>query len=509
MRKMFGLLAAFLCSVLLLTGCGGGSGGEKTTGKKEGAEKHITMALFWLDKSLEPAEEWNGWSLARAGASETLTTINDKLELTPVLADKWENIDPLTWKIHIRKGVKFSNGKEMIPEDVKKSIERAVKRDKRAADNAKLDSIKVEGENLIYKTKEPYGALMYNLSEPLFTIIDTSQSDADIAKGPITTAPYMVTSFQPGEVMELKANPNYWGGTPGLDRLTVKLIKDDNTRAMALQSGEIDIAQKLDPAGAKMFQGKEGFNTLEVPSLRLEFAFLNLQHPFLGNANVRKAMALAIDRDAMAKVFGGEACGTVFPAAAGYGFDQLDKQHFDLAEAKKLLASEGFADTNGDGVVEKDGQPFEVSLQIFKRTPIPETLQAQLAQAGIKVNINFVEDTQDNLNKGDFDMSLNSYITAVTGDTQRILEQNFTTNGADNYGKYSNPAYDEVIAKMSREFDQKKRKDLTIEAQKILLQDNPYLFLVSGKTVIVSKSGVKNLKKYPLDYYLIDKDVTN
>ena len=55
----------------------------------------------------------------------------------------------------------------------------------------------------------------------------------------------------------------------------------------------------------------------------------------------------------------------------------------------------------------------------------------------------------------------------------------------------------------------KKRKDLTIEAQKILLQDNPYLFLVSGKTVIVSKSGVKNLKKYPLDYYLIDKDVTN
>lgn len=511
MKKLLLCALSLLAAVLMIAGCGGG---DKKTEKPAPAKteksvaKHMNIALFWLDKSLEPAEGWNAWSLARAGASECLTTIDENMKLTPVLADKWEQVDPVTWKIHIRKGVKFSNGKEMTPEDVKKTIERAVGKDKRAAANANLDSIKVDGENIIYKTKAPYGALMYNLSEPLFTIIDTSKPAEEIAKTPVTTAPYMVTSFKSGEVIELKANPNYWGGKPGLDSITVKLIKDDNTRAMALQSGEIDIAQKLDKAGADLFKGKSEFNTLEVPSLRLEFAFLNLKHPFLANANVRKAMAMAVDRDAMAKLFNGEPCGTVFPKAAGIGFEKLNKQTFNLEEAKKLLAQEGFKDTNGDGIIEKDGKPFELTLQIFKKTAIPEALQAQLAKAGIKINIRQMDDTQKNLEEGKFDMSLNSYITAVTGDGQRILEQNFSTKGADNYGKYSNPEYDAVIAKLAGEFDAAKRVELETEAQKILLQDTPDLFLVSSKTIIVTKNSVKNLKKYPLDYYLISKDTT-
>lgn len=509
MKKILVCLCSLLACLLLVAGCGGGGGSkEPAKAEKKNAPKHLNVALFWLDKSLEPAEGWNAWNLTRAGASECLTTIDENMKLTPVLADKWEKVDPVTWKIHIRKGVKFSNGKDMTPDDVKKSIERAVKKDKRAAANANLDSIKVDGENIIYKTKAPYGALMYNLSEPLFTIIDTSKPDEEIAKTPTTTAPYMVTSFKPGELVEVKANPHYWGGKPGLDSISIKLIKDDNTRAMALQSGEIDIAQKLDKAGADMFKGKNEFTTLEVPSLRLEFAFLNLKHPFLANANVRKAMAMAVDREGMAKLFNGEPCGTVFPKAAGIGFDKLDKQTFNLEEAKKLLAQEGFKDTNGDGVIEKDGKPFEVDLQIFKRSAIPETLQANLSKVGIKVNIKQMDDTQKNLEEGKFDMSLNSYITAVTGDGQRILEQNFSTKGSDNYGKYSNTAYDAVIAKLAGEFDAAKRVELETEAQKILLQDNPDLFLVSGKTIIVTKNTVKNLHKYPLDYYLISKDTT-
>ncbi|MBR4525587.1 MAG: ABC transporter substrate-binding protein, partial [Acidaminococcaceae bacterium] len=187
---------------------------------------------------------------------------------------------------------------------------------------------------------------------------------------------------------------------------------------------------------------------------------------------------------------------------------KLNKQTFNLEEAKKLLAQEGFKDTNGDGVIEKDGKPFELTLQIFKKTAIPEALQAQLAKAGIKINIRQMDDTQKNLEEGKFDMSLNSYITAVTGDGQRILEQNFSTKGADNYGKYSNPEYDAVIAKLAGEFDAAKRVELETEAQKILLQDTPDLFLVSSKTIIVTKNSVKNLKKYPLDYYLISKDTT-
>lgn len=161
MKKLLLCALSLLAAVLMIAGCGGGDKKPAPAKTEKSAAKHMNIALFWLDKSLEPAEGWNAWSLARAGASECLTTIDENMKLTPVLADKWEQVDPVTWKIHIRKGVKFSNGKEMTPEDVKKTIERAVGKDKRAAANANLDSIKVDGENIIYKTKAPYGALMY------------------------------------------------------------------------------------------------------------------------------------------------------------------------------------------------------------------------------------------------------------------------------------------------------------------------------------------------------------
>lgn len=500
MRKRFLLLAGLLLTLsLLFAGCGGNS--AKT-------EKHLNVALFWLDKNLDPADGWNGWDLSRVAAAESLTTIDENMKLTPLLADKWEAVDDRTWRIHIRQGVKFSNGKDLTPEDVKKSIERAVQKNKRAAESSKFESITVDGEDILFRTTAPYASLMYNLSEPLFSIIDTSASDEEIGKGPVTTAPYVVTGYVPGESIELKANENYWGGKPGLATMTAKLVKDDNTRAMALQSGDTDIAQNIDAASADLFRDKSGYQVLDIPSTRLEFAVMNTAHPFLSNPNVRKALSLAVDREAMAKTYHGDACGTAFPKAAGMGFDELDKQSYNPEEAKRILAQEGFADTDGDGILEKDGKPFAITIQFFKRTTVPEMLQSDLQKIGVKADLVFLEDTLENRKLGKFDLSNTNYLTAMTGDSQRFLTANFATGGSDNYGKYSNPRYDALVARLDTVSDPEERRQISIDAQKILLEDNPYLFLVSPKILIGAKDSVKNLKKYPLDYYLIEKDTT-
>ena len=91
----------------------------------------------------------------------------------------------------------------------------------RGEDALKLASIDVDGEYVIIKTKEPYGAFLANISDPMFIIVDTSADTSKFKETPICTGPYMVTSFKPATSFEAVAYENYWGGKPALDSITV------------------------------------------------------------------------------------------------------------------------------------------------------------------------------------------------------------------------------------------------------------------------------------------------
>jgi len=114
---------------------------------------HMNIALYWFGETLDPALDWDGWTLTRAAVGETLVTVDENLQLVGQLADSWENVDETTWKFHIRQGVTFQNGNPLTPEAVKASIERTVKMNERGEDALKLASIDVDGEYVIIKTK--------------------------------------------------------------------------------------------------------------------------------------------------------------------------------------------------------------------------------------------------------------------------------------------------------------------------------------------------------------------
>ena len=150
------------------------------------AESHLNVAMFmWMD-GLDPAEGWNGWTTMRCGVGETLLTANENMEVVPCLADSWEQVDDTTYKFHIRQGVKFSNGEDMTVEDVKKSIERTAELNSRGG-NLKLESIEIDGENIIFKTTEPYSAFPYYLTEPMCIIVDTDEDTSDFNSAPVCT----------------------------------------------------------------------------------------------------------------------------------------------------------------------------------------------------------------------------------------------------------------------------------------------------------------------------------
>lgn len=515
MKKKNLMLSVLLVLLLTLTACG--TGGEQKaqetsekseTSTQEEAPKHLTAAVFWFGEDLDPANGWNGWTLSRAGIGENLATVNEKMEIVPQLSDEWEVVDETTWKFHIRQGVKFSNGKDLTPQDVKLSIERVISKDERAKNNAKMSSIEVDGEYVIFKTEEPYGSLLANLTEPLFSIIDTEQSDEDIAKGPISTGPYAVTSFTPDVEIQLKANEHYWNGKPGLDTLTVRNISDDDTRLLELQSSAVQMAQGIGATGISVLQGDENYQIDEVPSLRVLYLCLNHNNEFLKDIHLRKAMSFALDRDKLSSIQYGEPAGAVFPKVAGYGYDKIDLQTYNMEMAKKELEEGGYKDTDGDGILEKNGKKVSFELPIPKSDPLAETIQSQLKEIGVEIRITLMENITEERENKSFDLLLLNYITATTGDSKRFMEQNYATTGTDNFGNYKNEEFDKLVNSLTAEFDPQKRIEITTKGQQILNEDVANIYLVTVKNNTVSQKNVKNITVFPIDYYFITKDVT-
>ncbi len=477
----------------------------------ENTEKTLVASVKWLGSDADPANGWNGWTLMRTASGECLATLNEQMEVIPQLADEWEVVDELTWKFHIRQGVKFANGKDLTAEAVKKSIERAVAKDERAKNSAKMDSITVEGEYVIFKTTEPYASLLNNLTEPLFIIVDTDMSDEEIATTPVTTAPYQIVSYEPKTSAELVANEYYWDGKPGLDSYTIKMIKDPDARMLALQSGEVQVVQGLSGTNIETLKTDDQFQIAEVSSLRVDYLGFNHKNKFLSDIHLRKAFSYAINREAIAGILKSEPVGAMFPPSAGYGYDQLNLQHYDLEAAKKELADGGYVDTDGDGIVEKDGEKISFILPIVaKNGTLAEIMQSQLKEVGIDMQIQIVENSYSKLEEGnyEFDLFLTNYVTATTGDSKRFLEQNYTTEGTDNFGKYSNVEFDDVVAKLIAEFDPAKRVELTVEAQQIANDDIANVYIDSARSNAVATKNIKNLSVFPMDYYFITKDMT-
>ncbi len=115
--------------------------------------------------------------MSRLGVGESLVKLNDELKVEACLADSWENVDETTWKFHIREGVTFSNGKAVDAEAAKASIERAISMNDRAAEYLKIDSMEADGQDLTIKRQKPMPPFLNNLVEPVFDVIDTTESE--------------------------------------------------------------------------------------------------------------------------------------------------------------------------------------------------------------------------------------------------------------------------------------------------------------------------------------------
>ncbi|WRS26277.1 ABC transporter substrate-binding protein [Oscillospiraceae bacterium MB08-C2-2] len=523
-KRVLSMLLAAILLMSVITGCsqpGGESAGADASApaaeastEQQPKDTHINVALFTYIEGMDPAIDWCGWNLTRCGVGETLITVNEKMEFEGQLADSWEQLDDLTYKFHIRQGVQFSNGTALTPEIVKASIERTVATNSRG-ESIKLASAEVEGEYLICKTTEPFSAFLANITEPMFVIVDTTADTSDYASKPVCTGPYSVEEYVSEERIELASNESYWGGAPEIKTITVRNIGSDS-KADSILAGDIDLAQGPAATTLARIEGNtQAIEAVKVTGTRENDMLLNCREGSpLSDMLLRQALSYGVDREVIAKVAGNgyaTALGTAFPSTVGYNSDKVNGQTYDLEKAKALLAQAGYTDSDGDGIVEKDGSKLVLTISLVSSAfPIvSEALQDMWQAMGVGIEIEMLENIKDKRASGEFDILVSAgWQTVNAGDGQKYLMERWGTEGTDNYGKYSSPAFDAVMGKLDLAFDQQERLDCFVEAQQILADESPCVWMYANDNVtLVNTNKVANVTIFPIDYYLITNEL--
>ena len=521
MNKMFKIAtaAAMVGLMAFAAGCGGG---DKKADKKAAAKDTLKMGVTNFADSFEPTENYFGWVVMRYGVGECLTKFDKKMVTSPWLCDKWSvSDDKLTWTFHINDKATFSNGNKVTGEAVKKSIERTFKMAKRAQSMFQYTSIKADGQNVMITTKEPIVTLPGMLGDPLFIIVDADASaKIDTRKmGPICTGPYVTESFTKAKFVGVR-NEKYWGGEVPFKKLEVPSIDDPNTRAMALQKGEIDVAVNIASGDMALFRGKDKFTVSEIPSLRVVLSRINVRPDrVFGDPAVRHAFLKCLDRDTYAKSLlkGTFYTGGPYMApSTDYGWKELMAEYpdkYDVEGAKKLLDAAGWKDTDGDGIREKNGKKLEADLITYSsRAELPtysEAAQASAKAIGMKINVKLLDYnvTDKETREGRYDLSVCNTLTMQAGDAETFMKMYLMTGQEQNGSGYSNKEFDALGHKLTSEFDPAKRKQIVIDMQKIIAKDGVGVIFGTPMTNMVSSKAVTGAEIFPCDYYWFTTDI--
>ena len=500
------LLAAICAAALLMTGCGGDKQTASTGGEKTFTYGTVAYGVAMENAGTNPHESYSGWSTLRYGIGETLFKFNERMELEPWLAESFEQVDDFTVKIKINDAATFSNGKKVDGAAVKKCLEALIANHDRAPRDLKISSIESDGQFITIKSSEKMPALLNYLSDPYGCIVDVDEGVKDnIVVG---TGPYKAVKVTDTQI-DLVKNENYWGAVkPNIDKIIVKSITDGDTLTMAMQNGELDAVQGLPYSSLQLF--KDGYKISQVETSRVYQAAFNFKTPELQDLNVRRAISMAIDKENFTKVLlsgnGAPAVGP-FPANLTFGGDKVHAVSYDLDGAKKLLNDSGWADSDGDGYVDKNGKNLELRwLTYTSRQELPllaEAAQASLKQIGIKLNVNATDNYKTFLKSGDYDIFSKAIVTAPTGDPEYYFTSHIVPSAVDNAGFYDSEQIATLENELHNTFGADKRSELAIKMSQQVLDDCALIYASHLRMSFVMKPNVEGFTAHPSDYYEI------
>lgn len=456
-----------------------------------------------------------------------LTRLDNRLQPQPDLAERWEaSEDGLALTFYLRTGVVWHDGTPFTAQDVVWSYQTLLQAF--PSDTPRLAHIK--GTIASVEAVEPVASTVrFNLKRrdaplltelvmpvlpshilskvPLEQLPTTSYNEA-----PVGTGPFAFESREAGKSVVLKANDRFFRGRPVVDRAAFLVAPSVDVAASALQEGTLLLAQ-LPPAMAEglVTQGN-GMRGGAYNEYGFDTVVFNLREPrVFSDTRLRQAFALALDKPGMAFVVTGGGGDPVWSdvnrASWAYNPD-LPKLGGDPARAKQLIAEAGWADANGDGIVEKDGMPLQIALYVRSdndvRKGAAEAMLQPLRNVGIDARVELL----------DFDTALQARLSATTNppfDFDVVL-LGFNRNGTDpdsfdlfhssqartasnpsllNITGFAAPELDALLVEGRSTYDFNRRKEIYTRTQQIIADQLPFYFLWSEKFGVVAGPKLK------------------
>jgi len=422
LKKIISLVsAAAIC--LSLAACGSSGAGTSPSGNPEPPAGPATVSAT-LTESWEFTIGFYPVITAANSNNYGATYWNRNFYNTLVCYDKSGEIqgelaedfiisdDGLTYTFYLRDEVKFSDGTPLTAEAVKTSMKAAIKNlDIYNGSYGKLSSIIVSMDTPDDKTfmmtlSQPYYGALNDLTmcNPLGIVSPSGLNEdltpkSDFLTQTYGTGPYMYAGDFDGTTYTFVRNPYYWGDAPELDQFKVKVIEDNDAKVLALRNGEVDAiigASRMSYDAYGELSGDGDFGTAVNDSGSLtRYLGLNLSKAPFNDVNVRKAVAYALDQDALCSaVFQGVElpAETLFAKNRPYCDVPQTTYAFNLDKAKGLLDEAGWVDSDGDGIREKDGQKLEFTMNYTKSIGSVDdaalAIASQLSQIGFKITPN-------------------------------------------------------------------------------------------------------------------------
>ncbi|MCL6478459.1 MAG: ABC transporter substrate-binding protein [Peptococcaceae bacterium] len=507
-KKILTLFFAIFLVVGLLAGC--------AQQAKEKNRKTLVVGEIWDIRGLDVAGHDGTLVKEKAMIAETLVEANPDFTLKPGLAKSWEQVGDTQWKFHLREGVKFHDGKELTADAVKWSIERALKVDPTLKELTRIKSIEAVDKNtLLFTTEEPYAAFPASLAYAGMGIVSPSSEmdEKGVISRPVGTGPFKVEKWDTATgTVDLVRNDSYWGAKPKLEKIIMKGIPDPASRSMAVEKGEIDFTCDVPYADLKRIQNTSGIKLDASPTARVyQLTFGKLSGTPYSDVRVRKAISYAIDRNVIAeKTLHGAAApasGPIMPSIQ-WANKNLKGYSYDPEKAKALLAEAGWKDADGDGILEKNGEKFSITLYTYPQRPglqpMAEAIQSMLKEVGIKVEVRVMDSSAINEQMRDKDMRLSANAVMMIPDPDYYLRRTYHSKGSNNKWGYSNPEMDSLLEQGLKTFDAGKRQEIYNRVQEIAVDEVPLIHVAYYKAAIVMRDYVQNFVFNPVahDYML-------
>jgi len=447
-------------------------------GQAHAAGKTLTIGAAIFPDNLRAGNLTYAATSLVAQTNDFLVARDDSGALQPALATKWEAIDPLTMRFHLRPGVKFTDGVDFTADDVVFTIGRVQDPNAAYGQAARINlvtsAVAVDKLTVDIKSKSIFPTLLLGLSdivmEPRHYFEKVGASG--VAARPMGTGPYIFESWVPGDKYVLTANKNYWGGGPVIDRLVIRAIPDGASRVAALVTGESQIIEEVPVDLIDQVDSSDSARVDSIPTtVGLVLTFNPRLKPF-DNPKVREAFDYAIDKPLILKQIlkgRGELLQSQILTKGVLGWNpDLKARPFDPAKAKQMLVEAGYDFSTPVTITTLNGK-------YVSDTDICNAAAGMLANIGIKATVEIVEG-------GTFQQmtSAQKWGALHVNGWYSLGDGDFASVWYTEAGKRSNwidPAFDKMFVEARSTNDTAERTRIYNRMMALLAEQTPAIFM--------------------------------